>query len=134
MGTNYYMMKGEHFPEYKYNHPLNGFLKRDSGQAPAIHVGKSSGGWCFSLHVYPGQGIKTLADWKDFATRLTEDGWRVEDEYGFIIELDELWRIIERVGMETWRDGNPLSRHNIDGHTCIGHGDGLYDYIIGEFS
>lgn len=28
---------------------------------------------------------------------------------------------------------NNLLRHKIDQH-CIGHGDGTYDYLVGEFS
>ena len=29
---------------------------------------------------------------------------------------------------------NGLLRHKIDGTHCIGHGEGTYDYTIGEFS
>lgn len=28
-----------------------------------LHIGKSSGGWCFSLHVMPEDNINTLDDW-----------------------------------------------------------------------
>ena len=133
MGTNYYLVKGEHAPEGHFEHPLNGFLKHGTGRPPMIHVGKSSGGWCFSLHVYPEHGIKTLSDWKAFAPTLLLEGWRVEDEYGEQHTLDELWLVVERVGWAR-NDGEPLLRHDIAYGHCVGHGEGFYDYITGEFS
>ncbi len=30
----------------------------------ALHIGKSSSGWCFSLHVMPEDMINTLDDWR----------------------------------------------------------------------
>jgi hypothetical protein len=127
------MVKGAHFPENGYDHPLNKFLKYGTGRPPMIHIGKSSGGWCFSLHVYPVFGLHTLTDWKNFAARLVGEGWRVEDEYGTEHTLADLWRVVEREG---WNrdDGRPFLRHYVDGVHCIGHGDGHYDYSIGDFS
>ena len=29
-----------------------------------LHIGKSSYGWCFALHVYPERGIHDLPDWE----------------------------------------------------------------------
>ena len=148
MGTNYYMVKGDHPPEGHYDHPLNPLLKYGTGRPPMIHIGKSSGGWCFSLHVYPDFGVHTLADWKHFAARLVGEGWRVDDEYGTEHTLDDLWRVVEREGWEKkdelcrvaervgWEQkmGRALTRHEVDSTYCIGHGEGLYDYIVGEFS
>jgi len=31
-----------------------------------IHIGKSSAGWCFSLHVIPEMGLNNLEDWVNF--------------------------------------------------------------------
>ena len=28
-----------------------------------LHIGKSSAGWCFALHIMPEDGISTLLDW-----------------------------------------------------------------------
>ena len=56
-----------------------------------IHIGRSSGGWCFSLHVYPEDGIHTLDDWKE--------KWKVEDsiiqdEYGHKIGIAEMIEVV----------------------------------------
>lgn len=112
------------------------------------HIGKSSGGWCFSLHVYPEDGINDLEDWK----RKFGEASEVWNEYGEKISIDMLLQIItERswpqlrdVDADYWeqfhRDNhsengpNNLLRHSImDGH-CISHGSGTWDLIIGDFS
>ena len=52
MGTNYYLYEGsEACPTCK--RPFE-----------PLHIGKSSAGWCFSLHVIPEEGINTLDDWR----------------------------------------------------------------------
>ena len=109
------------------------------------HIGKSSAGWCFSLHVYPEDGINDLKDWLSILETAT-----IKDEYGQIISFGEMKkRIIER----RWnRDGqeafsaafldsnhanlgpNGLLRHRIDGRHCISQGEGTWDCLIGEFS
>jgi hypothetical protein len=133
MGTNYYAVKGDYAPEADYDHPLHGFVKWGTGKPAMIHIGKSSGGWCFSLHIYPELGVHTLADWKVFAPTLIAEGWRIEDEYRDAITLDELWGVVERVDWERW-NGRPLLRADLSYGHCVGHGEGLYDYITGEFS
>lgn len=134
MGTNFYMVKGEHPPEGHFDHPLNPLLKHGTGRPPMIHIGKSSGGWCFALRVYPDHGVYTLADWRAFASRLVGEGWRVEDEYGTEHTLDNLWRVVEREGWEELNIKYPFRRHEVDNRYCVGNGEGLYDYMIGEFS
>ena len=42
-----------------------------------IHVGKSSGGWAFNLHVLPDLGITDLADWAELLNYGV-----LKDEYG----------------------------------------------------
>jgi hypothetical protein len=135
MGTNYYMMKGTPIPESDWSHPLNGLLREGTGVCAKIHIGKSSGGWCFSLHVMPQQGIHNLNDWKVLVERLLPEGWRIENEYGETFTSEELWRVVERVG-DGWtlKDGRPLKRHMVDETHCIGNGEGFYDYIVGGFS
>ena len=134
MGTNYYAVKGEWLPEVSdWGHPLYGLIQDGSGRPALIHIGKSSGGWCFSLHVMPEQGISNLADWRALVERLLADGWRIEDEYRDSVTLEELWNIVERKGWNA--DGQrPLKRHDVDDRHCIGHGEGLYDYVVGDFS
>ncbi len=139
MGTNYY-------------------LQKKSGTCPTCghcyenprHIGKSSGGWCFSLHVYPEENIITLKDWK----KLYHDADAIiVNEYGEFISANDMDAIItdrswkkseEPYGYASWyhfhennhsMDGpNGLLRHRVDGRHCVGHGEGTWDYIIGEFS
>jgi len=138
MGTNYYL---------ETKSPCK---KCGRGYEP-YHIGKSSGGWCFSLHVYPDNDINTLEDVK----KLWEGGVIV-DEYGANISKEEMLSIItERSARcekkykvdawcRSWADfhrmnhsefgPNGLIRAKIDGEHCIGHGTGTYDFITGEFS
>jgi hypothetical protein len=88
------------------------------------HIGKSSAGWCFSLHVYPDEGINTLEDWKEYLKDKV-----IKNEYGGIVTLDELLRCITKRNHPSG-----LSRHVIDSRFCIGHGEGTWDYLIGDFS
>jgi hypothetical protein len=136
MGTNYYMLNGK--PPCK-----------DCGRPfeDERHIGKSSGGWCFSLRVYPDQNIKTLADWLPL---LCAPGVTIRDEYGKAVELGDLLRTIAgRRGRyrdgedfrQSWLQENHavpgpfgLARSQIDGRHCIGHGEGTWDYFPGEFS
>jgi hypothetical protein len=86
------------------------------------HIGKSSAGWCFALRVYPAEGPRSLEEWRQV--------WgtgRIVSEYGDIITPQEMDRII------TNRAGG-LRRHDTDGRLCIGHGDGTWDLIVGDFS
>lgn len=46
MGTNFYF----------YENP-------EINEEDALHIGKSSAGWCFSLHIIPELGIRDLSDW-----------------------------------------------------------------------
>lgn len=134
MGTNYYWTPpaGEPCPH--------------CGQAPeapkARHIGKSSAGWCFALHVYPKEGINTLEDWK----ALWSSGGAIQDGYGKDVAVDRMLEIItERRGVEEpsaeWLRQNhavagpcKLARHALHPHHVIGHGEGTWDYIIGDFS
>lgn len=119
-----------------------------------LHIGKSSGGWCFSLHVIPEMGINTLDDWRKL---WLEPGTRIEDEYGRDIGPDEMESIISKrhggmsfdemrwygVGYTgeadfhrrnySMRGPNNLLRHRLGDH-CVGHGEGTWDYIVGDFS
>jgi len=131
MGTNYYL----------YTEPA---CKTCGHAKEPLHIGKSSGGWHFSLHVIPEEGIESLDDWQRVWSHPES---HIEDEYGDIISAEEmLMAITER---SSTRDGldsfnfasnaaevglNNLVRHVIDGRHCVGHGDGTYDYMRGEFS
>jgi hypothetical protein len=119
MGTNYYL----HFKGEK------------------IHIGKSSGGWCFALHVYPEHGIRDLDDWVQAFKYGT-----IFNEYDDPISVDGMmWTITDRKwhsedftddfleANQAERGPNGLLRSQI-GRGCIGHGSGTWDLIVGEFS
>ena len=87
-----------------------------------LHIGKSSAGWCFSLHVIPKAGINTLNDWRAL---WSAPGAHIRDEYGDLVPPDDLEIVI------TQRGDNP--RRHKDRY-CVGHGEGPWDYIVGDFS
>jgi hypothetical protein len=139
MGTNYYVTEEEPCPHCGRGGELR-------------HIGKSSAGWCFSLRVYPEEGINTLDDWKEFWA-----GKAIEDEYGDPVTEEEMLKRITERGRDgdpwaqpphpihrcsTWeqffarnhcdKGPNGMLRHRIDGNV-VGHGEGTWDYVTGEF-
>jgi hypothetical protein len=60
-----------------------------------LHVGKSSGGWCFGLATH--KGIQSLADWELIWFRLSV---HIEDEYGQKIPVDQMRDLITK---RSWR-------------------------------
>ena len=133
MGTNYY----HHEPDT--NHcPHCG--RCDKGKR--IHIGKSSAGWCFTLHVT--DEIQSLEDWK----RKWDEGGRIDDEYGREQTPETMLKIITGRHLEggpafdscTWHEReyampgpNNLLRFRIRDQ-CVGHGEGTWDLMEGSFS
>jgi len=80
MGTNYY---------WRYN------ICDKCNRYDELHIGKSSFGWAFSLHVYPEQKwadddyivIENLEDWKE---KFTTEGSKIFDEYNREVSKDEV--------------------------------------------
>lgn len=130
MGTNYYWLR-----ETK---PACEHCGRPA-VTEQLHIGKSSAGWCFSLHVT--DDIRSLIDWED----RWASGGRIEDEYGQVISIGDMRLVImARAGRSGPDDFNyaqnhaepgpaGLVRHKI-GPYCKGHGEGTWDLIEGEFS
>lgn len=96
-----------------------------------IHIGKSSCGWVFSLHVghtaYLGEddepSINSLEDWKELFAR---PGSFIEDEYRDVVTVEEmLSTITERQGI----CGGHLRRGDYKRRP----GNGTYDLCEGEF-
>lgn len=76
MGTNFYLEQGDNEP---------------------LHIGKSSMGWCFSLRIYPDDGILDLADW--------QERWKtgtITNEYGNTLTPDEMTDIITNRESVDW--------------------------------
>lgn len=137
MGTNYYW------------YPL-GAKDCPHCHRPAenLHIGKSSGGWCFSLRIHPEKGIHTLADRRERWTT-----GEICDENDNDMSVVEMLRIItERTAVDPGREfsraflyqnhakpgPNGLLRAGGDGAWSrdqdVKAGDGTYDLINYEFS
>lgn len=115
MGTNYYLQRE--------------CCDKCGRSTDRIHIGKSSAGWCFSLHVDDEAGINSLADWE---AQWSQPNTRIVDEYGDVIPVDQMRRTITE---RKWHgSADNLRRHPIEERYCVGHGDGTYDLIPGEFS
>lgn len=138
MGTNYYFV-ADPCPHCGRN-------------GERLHIGKSSGGWCFALHIDQDNGINDLPDWQ-----ARWSAGKIEDEYGHAQTTEEMFDIVtERsINPEDWngrkwygyeselhfhrsnlseRGPRGLLRRRIDGKRCIGHGNGTWDLVVGEFS
>ena len=137
MGTNYYLIHKEDVC------PHCGHKKEEP-----LHIGKSSYGWCFSLHVEPGEQDhpQNLREWERL---FNNRDYYIEDEYGDELTVNEMMdKITKRSHPEStsqwsatdWSINgampgpNNLVRSRVDGRHCIGHGEGTWDYITGEFS
>lgn len=137
MGTNYYLYEKEDCPNCGANNEPR-------------HIGKSSMGWVFGLHV--DDEIKNLGNWKD---QFFRPSTIIKNEYGDLIPPHDMVDIIELRMSKKNFDNKPyaydsweqfhkqnhseegpkgLLRHQVDGSHCVGHGEGTYDYIAGEFS
>ena len=133
MGTNYYLQAPKCFHCGKADEPL--------------HLGKSSGGWCFSLHVYPEEGINNWDDLQAHIVQCLLHNHIIVNEYGDAVSFEEFKQVVEnrhgRKPVSTeWlcQQGgygepgpNNLVRHTLSPGHCIGQGKGTYDYLIGEF-
>lgn len=142
MGTNYYLYQKPACPHCGH-------------QVEPLHIGKSSAGWCFALHVIPGVANNLLA----WDTLMSAPGAQIRDEYGDPVTHAQMLRVITQRARPDfdWTGGwwltagyateayfhernssrrgpNGLLRARIDGRHCVGHGDGTWDYIAGEFS
>lgn len=107
------------------------------------HIGKSSGGWCFSLHVVPEENIRDLADWE---LLWSQPGAYIKNERGERISVAKMLDIItnrswdrapnrqfDYKGNHAEPGPKGLARH-VRGPHCLGHGAGTWDLIPGEFA
>lgn len=136
MGTNYYFQQ-HHFEDTPNPHPK-------------LHIGKSSGGWCFQLHIIPELGLGDWVDWHDYIRRSYDH--HIADEHGEYVSIAELWYIVTQrrvksrpqlspalesdflIGSHAEWGPNNLLRSRIGAGGCIGHGSGTWDLIAGAFS
>jgi hypothetical protein len=138
MGTNYYWKEGPDCPTCR---------RSFTGK----HIGKSSHGWTFALHVYPDQGIDDIEDWEKLWQKA---GSMIIDEYGEKLGADEMRQIItSRAREERWHarpyghiswENFHLENQSLPGpyglirsqlnYRCIKHGVGTWDCHVGDFS
>lgn len=97
-----------------------------------LHIGKSSNGWAFSLHVIPEREINSLGDWKKLWAK---PGVVIRDEYDQTLSVERMLDVITNRGGDHSRGwGSTLvARHVVDREHCIGRGEGPWDLIQGEF-
>jgi hypothetical protein len=88
------------------------------------HIGKSSAGWVFSLHIIPEEGIDDLPDWERLWTR---PGVRIVDEYGEVWSPEDMRKKIAERSSDVRR--YPGGLHNFEGS-----GAGTWDRYTGSFS
>lgn len=133
MGTNYYW----------HEKPPCETCGHDRGEEK--HIGKSSAGWCFSLHVYPEDSINDLPDW---VALFNKTGSYIKDEYGDLIPIREMLETINNRSWErdkkyafdyaaNYAEPGPkgLVRHRIcETNRCVKQGEGTWDCITGYFS
>lgn len=128
MGTNYYLT-----------------VACDScNREEVLHIGKSSMGWVFALHVEicDGQFPVDIFDWLFLMAHPLST---IVDEYDIPWTLNEMLEIItdrhrESPPVDFPYDSNHaqpgpynLIRSKVCGN-CVGHGEGTWDHIQGEFS
>ena len=113
MGTNYYL----HINKC----PTCGTPEK------ILHIGKSSVGWAFSLHVSPDENINDLEDWKELF-KLHPNS--IVNEYGdsisFVFMLSTILDRKKHYGIK-------LLHNEVDNRYCIKNEDS-YDLLIGDFS
>lgn len=78
MGTNYYW----YAPPCKHCGLAN----------PPMHIGKSSAGWPFSVHVMPAENITCWNDWLKYFEQATGE---IRNEYGEVKTVAELNRLVK---------------------------------------
>jgi hypothetical protein len=132
MMSNYYLIKGTH-------EKICPHCGSTTKELVKLHIGKSTVGWCFSLHVIPEDGINSLDDW----IQLFEHFKIIDEENNEVHPSDMIRKITNRRGISyndeyikthgAIRGPDNLLRSKIDGF-CIGHGEGTFDYFIGDFS
>lgn len=135
MGTNYYLERTE-----KCSH-----CGHETGKE-RLHIGKSSAGWAFGLHIIPNEGINDLWDW---VKRWDEPDTKIFDEYGDQVTPYEMLKNIvlkrrdpskydasypfDHVANNSEPTFNGLVRAKVSPY-CDGHGHATWSKYKGEFS
>ena len=126
MGTNYYLKKES---------PSKCVTCKHDPDEKVLHIGKSSYGWCFSLHIIPEEGINSLDDWK---AAWGASGAKILNEYDEEVLPEDMLKIITTRGPGKWSpEGMEPHRHSpfhSENPGTVREGPGSYDLILGDFS
>lgn len=112
MGTNYYAR----YDNCDCNCPNCGLKDIE------YHIGKSSAGWAFSLHVDPTDGVHDL---EDILTLIVKTNATIYNEYEEMVSMETLLDIILNRPDDVEHHGDD-ERHM----ECLGS----YDLVTGDFS
>lgn len=122
----------------------NYYWQWDSPRRENLHIGQSSAGWTFSLHVIPDAGLIDLDKWTELfgsgkGRILTDSGKVVSTKEMLGVITDRSWPLRERTAKfyaENYAEPGPngLVRFVVDGVRCVGHGSGTWDLMAGDFS
>jgi hypothetical protein len=97
MGTNYYAL----IENTEYD-DLNIVKSLTEPMCLKLHIGKSSGGWCFLVEIHQELNINSWEDWKD---KIESDLLVIVDEYNDLISFQELKEIVEnRYSEASWEE------------------------------
>lgn len=116
------------------------------------HIGKSSMGWVFALHVYPENGIADIDDWERLWAM---PGSKILDEYGREVTVaemraaimararpDEVWKRSPAL-YDSWEEFHAANNsergpagllRTRGGYNFVRHGAGTWDCFTGDFS
>jgi len=118
MGTNYYFSARPPCPTCGRPHEQ-------------LHIGKSSFGWRFSLHVGRGDFDEVPTSWAGWIELFKTPGSVITDEYGRTVDVDTMVQVVTK--RDDYKADGRLRRHH--DQLCIGHPeDGDYDLTVGVFS
>ena len=126
MGTNYFLHKES---------PSKCVTCKHDPDKEVLHIGKSSYGWCFSLHIIPERGINSLEDWVGL---WGQPGTKILNEYDEEVLPEDMLKIITTRGPGKWApERMELQRHapyHKENPGTVREGPGSYDLILGDFS
>jgi hypothetical protein len=78
---------------------VSGVLNEQGDPPAKLHIGKSSAGWVFALHVYPEHDLITLGDWLNrWEEGIGEEG-QIQTEFGTTVSLNVM---LEQITRRRW--------------------------------
>jgi hypothetical protein len=100
-----------------------------------MHIGKASDGWVFLFHGHQDTPFNSKAGWQKW---LTDNNVRIVDEYGGVVEIENLFTCIELYYSPNGKNKQYLGHRITNGNTseiyyCYNDDDG-YTITMNKFS